>query len=504
MIKNSSTTKELQLDIIGSSTYGRNPKILASRTFNMIAVDNFLVDCYGYKNILSIAAKGKGRGSFDSVRGNLLIVVISNKVYSISIHSSTQSGNKTYSSKVVGTINSFSGDVFIDENAVNQIAICDQHNIYIYNYISNTFTLAELPEGFTPGYVQYQNGRFVAPNSSNNQWGLSNVGDGLNWFWGPSGEPVLGALQTKPDFAIATVRMPGKGNLLLVMGRTVTEIWSDIGAAGFPYQKSYTTNIDYGCVNAATIAASDNVVCWLGSNEKSGPVIMYTTGSDIQQISTDGINYRFGKLLFPQESVGFFIKLDGNLLYQLTFYNEQDNYSLIYDFTNKKFYDVTDENMNYHIARHVTFFNNEYYFVSINDGNLYQLNADLDTFDYGVYEDGSNKIYEIPRIRVCSNIRAQNQFQFIINNITATLEQGSDTLNTGNDPNYNPRIALCLSKNGGISFGSYSTVEINKVGNRMNRLNWWSLGIANDLVTQFRFYGKGPWKITEGLASIYQ
>lgn len=231
---------------------------------------------------------------------------------------------------------------------------------------------------------------------------------------------------------------------------------------------------------------------------------MYTTGGDIQQISTDGINFRFSKLTSPEKSSGFFIKLDGHLLYQLTFYDPKDNYSLIYDFDTGKFFDVTDEQMNYHIARHVCFFNGDYYFVSINDGNLYEMSGDFYTYDYGLHDDKSPKIQEIPRVRVCSNIRKKDQSRFVTNNISATIERGNDTSNIGNDPIYNPRIALSLSKDGGISFGSYKTLPTYRIGLRANRLRWWGLGLANDLVPQFRFWGKGPWKITNGTASTYQ
>lgn len=495
--------KDVRLDIVGSSTYGRDQKILASRTFNMIIADDFLIDCYGYKNILQISSSSKGRGTFTSIRGNFLLTVIGNKVYVVNVFTSPLDGTKSYSLKFVNSISSHSGNVFIDENSAAQIAICDQHSLYIYNYVTNAFTAATLPAGFVPGYVTFQNGRFVVSNSVGSQWALSAPNNGLNWFWGASGEPVLGALQTKPDFVQAVIRMPGRGNLLLVLGKTVTEIWSDIGAAGFPYQKSYTVNIDYGCINSATIAASDKFICWLGSNEKSGPVIMYTTGGDIQQISTDGINYRFGQIKFPEKSVGFMMKLDGHLLYQLTFYDDLDNLTIVYDFTTSKFFDLTDQNMNYHIARHASFIDGEYYFVSLNDGNLYNINENYYTYDYGLSDDSSTLIYEIPRTRVCSNIRIDKQDRFILNRITATIEQGNDNSNTGNDPEYNPRIALSISKDGGLSFSSYSTRPVYKIGKRMNRLNWWGMGMANDCVPQFRFWGRGPWRIANGVASIY-
>lgn len=504
MKPNSLNSQELSLDIVGSSTFGRNPKIMASRTFNMLIADDFLVEMYGYSKILDFSDSYKGRGTFGSVKGNILIFVTGNQVYSIKIYTNPATGKKQYSPTFVGNLDSYSGEVFIDENHVGQIALCDQHDIWIYTYSTGQFVKAVLPEGFIPGYITYQNGRFVTPDTLSSVWALSAAGDGLNWLWGSSGEPVLGSIQSKPDVAIATLRFPGRGNLLLVFGRTVTELWVDVGAAGFPYQKTSSVNIDYGVVNPATIAASTNIVCWLGSNEKSGPVIMYSTGSDIQKISTDGINYKIDNLVNPQKSSAFFFKRNGHLIYQITFYDPNDNFSIAYDFTTQKFFDVTDEQMNFHIANQLSFFDNSYYFASLRDGSLYELIDTQYYYDYGKFKDGTKKIFEIPRIRVCSNIRASNSSRFAINNTTFILEQGNDTLNTGNNSDYIPRIARSLSKDGGISFGSYANRPIYKVGNRINRLNWWGGGIGNDVVMQFRFYGEGPWRCTSGVVSVYQ
>ena len=46
-----------------------------------------------------------------------------------------------------------------------------------------------------------------------------------------------------------------------------------------------------GCINPATIAALDEYVVWLAQNEKSGPIIMYSTGGMPKKITTDGIDY---------------------------------------------------------------------------------------------------------------------------------------------------------------------------------------------------------------------
>lgn len=500
----SPSTKDMPLDIVGSSTFGRDPKILASRTFNMITADDFLIDNAGYRKVIKLSNKGTGRSIFTSIPANSMICVINNQVYSIQIYSQTRSNQFNYTTQLVGTLNSYSGSVSIDENNAGQIAICDGNDLHIYNHRTNDFQKAVIPEGFVPTYVTYQDGRFIITDKLSSLWAISAVGDGLSWHSGNSGQALLGAIQTKPDFSRAVIRVPGKGNLIFVFGETVGELWTDVGANPFPYKKSSSVNFDYGILSTATLAASGGIVAWLGANEKSGPVIMYSTSADVSQVSTDGINYKFSLLNNPRASTAMFYMLSGHLIYQLTFYDPKDNFTIAYDFTDKKFYDLTDQDMNYHIAADIAFFNDDYYFVSLNDGCIYQMDASYTSYDYGEFSaDGSPKVYDIPRIRVCSNVRAPSSNRFVVNSLSFTMEQGSDTQNTGL-PNYDPRIGLSQSQNGGISFGTYSTKPVYRAGNRINKLQWWQVGAANDYVPQFRFWGKGPWKATNGLVSIQQ
>src|SRR5690242_13112024 len=121
MKKNSQDSNELPLDIFGSSTFGRNPKILASRTFNMIMSDEFLVDLAGYKKVINFPSSYFGRGIFGSVKGNFLIFVTGNSVYSITLYKNPNNGTIKYLSNLIGNLETYNGDVFIDENGVGQI-----------------------------------------------------------------------------------------------------------------------------------------------------------------------------------------------------------------------------------------------------------------------------------------------------------------------------------------------------------------------------------------------
>jgi len=508
----SQTFTQLPLNIVGSTVFGRYPKISVEETINMIISDGFLVPYAGHLLVASIISQANGRAIYTSNKYNHMIVVIENNVYTISSNLSVTK---------IASIDTFSGDVFIDENNVDQIAICDKKSIYIYNYVTGAFTKAltsGLPLNFIPGYISYQNGRFIAASLNTSQWRLSQAGDGRNW---PSDSPFVGTLQTKPDTVVATQRVPGRGNLLYVFGYTVTEIWQDVGAQLFPYQRNASVNIDYGCINPATIAFNENIVVWLAQNEKSGLMIAYTTGGDINKISTDGIDFKFTQLKNPENSYGFLFRQDGHQLYQLTF--PDDNLTYVYDFNTQKFFTIKSENMTAHIAKRVSFFNDQYYFVSFSDGNLYQFSTNYTTYN------GE----EIPRIRILRNLRLPDASRFSVNNLTFTLEQGTqkniydqsnkfigtESLNliatesgnqlvtqTGGTASQliKQQVGMSVSKDGGMTFGTIWNKDLNDRGKFRNRLIYWNLGASNDFVVQFRFWGMGRFVATDGIASIYQ
>lgn len=474
--------QDIPLKIVGSTVFGRYPKISVEQTYNMIMSDGFLVPYAGYKNVKNLSGSYSGRGIFNSVRLGKLIAVVGNLVFAIS-------SDLTFAS--IGTIDTFSGDVFITENDAEQIVICDKRDLYVYAYSSNSFSKVTVSDDFIPGYVDYQDGYAIVPIlPANNpptqaaEWRLSALNNANSW---PAGANNVGRFQTKPDSPVACVRMPGRPGQLFVMGKTVTEPWSNRGGQLFPYFRSSSYNIDYGCLNPATIATGDKFVIWLGVNEKSGPVIMYSDGGDPQHISTDGIDFKFAQLTNPSNSFGFLFKQDGHLIYQFTF--PDDNLSYAYDFNTQKFFTLCDENMNYHPALRVAYFNNTYYFVSANDGNLYELNTKYTNYDYG-----DDRVFEIPRIRITPTFRLPDSSPFTANNNGFVIEQGYDTSEA--------RVDLSISNNGGYTFSNYVGMDMNPIGYARNRFYYWGLGRANEITEQYRFWGFGRFVCGDGTRSI--
>jgi hypothetical protein len=488
--------QEIPIEIVGGNKFGRYNKINYSQTWNMIVSDDFLVPYAGYKNVVTTENQGEGRGLYSSTRGDFMLAVIGSAVYRIS---------KALIANQIGTLITDLGDVYIAENNNSQIAITDGSNVYVYNYGASPATFdklnfAQFPY-YTPGYISFQNGRLLIANTDSTVWVLSALNDATQWTGTGT---YQGSLQTKPDFVQAAVPVPGGGSNLLLFGHTVTEQWQDVGNALFPYQKASTFDVDYGCLNPSTIATLKDFIVWLAINEQSGPTIMVCAGNQTKQISTDGIDYKLGNLTDPENCTAFLFQQDGHLLYQFTFIT--DNLTYAYDFNSGLFFSVSDQNLNYHPAREVVYFNNAYYFVSLNGGNVYLFDT---TIPFAQYSDID--IQEIPRIRITPSFRLPTQRMFIIKSLSFTTENGQPnpiivtsaveatlpvTLSSS-------AVDLSISRDGAENFGNSYRLDMNPTGVRKSRFIFQRLGQANDVTFQLRFYGLTRWVVTNGLIEVY-
>jgi hypothetical protein len=537
--KRAQEIQEIKLGIVGGNKFGRYNKTSDEQTWNMIVSDNSLVDYAGYAAVITQSPASFGRGIYTSVNGNIMIVILGNTVYyvdsAISIHP-----------VIGGTLQTSTGDVFISENNNHEIVITDNQFMYVYNYDTLTFltsTLGTAVPGSTfnvkfkhPGYVSFQDGRIIVADVGSNNWWLSGINAATQWNVSlTTNKAYTGTLQTKPDHIQAAVPLPGGGSNIIIFGHTVMEQWQDVGNAVFPYQKSTTSSVDFGCLNPSSIAALDTYIVWLGANEQGGATLMVYQGGIAKSISTDGMDFKLANLTNPSNCTGFLFRQDGHLIYQFTF--PDDNLSYIYDFETKQFFTVSDEKQNYHIARNVVFFQNDYYFVSLNGGNVYRFGTQYSNFQYS-----SENIQMMPRIRICPPIRLPSQRMFISKSLGFTVENGQPNIKTtlststygvgdlldtesgieilteggsnlaleANDVNttkviYSEAIDLSLSRDGAASFGNSWRQYMNPTGNRRSRLIWQRLGQANDLTAKLQFIGYGRFVcVDDGVVEAYQ
>lgn len=523
--------KKIPIDVVGSSTFGRWPKISIAKTLNMFISDEWLVSYGGYKARAQLGAGGKGRGFFRSIRGGFFIAVSGSAVYRLTTNLGVS---------FLGNINTNVGEVSIAENLSSQIAIADGQDIWIYNYSTGNLTKQTIPFGaytIRPNYVSYHNSFFLIssnPTSTNPQLWYAATEDTVS----PDPDKIIVnandsfPLQTKSDIAQAVVPIPGRGNNVLVLGTTVAEIWTQVGGTE-NYRRIQSYNINNGVVSVSTIATSDKFVVWLAQSETNQPVIMVSDGSNIQSISSDGINYLLASLEAPQDSTAIFYRADGHFFYQITFFNLADNLTLFYDFNTQKFFHATDYQQNYHPARQLVQFDGKNYFVSLNNNKVYEMSTDLVTYDDEVSENTTGEI--IPQIRQCSTVRMPNSNSFRATNFTFWLAQGLDENYTREDIvcqgqlitedglfrivsengavllseegfcstfGNAPKVLMAMSKNGNQSFSPYVSYNLNRLGKYRNRIQWHRLGRANELTIQLQFYGLQRFVANNGTLTV--
>jgi hypothetical protein len=479
-------TQQLPLGIVGSTKFGRYPKISVEQTYNMFMSDDWLVPYAGHKRVVLLENIAEGRDIYGSTRLDARIAVVNNSVYLIN----SQQGSN--GSAKIGELETSTGDVSIAENNGSQIAICDQKNIYIYDYHDNTFS--KINTDFIPNHVCFQDGYFICAVANQPIWRLSKLNQGQFWPTPSESAAYQGGFTSKPNSCVACMPVPGKLGLLFVFGDIVTEAWSNLGLQLFPYQRASGFNIDYGCLSPSTIAVGDTFVIWLGINEKSGPTIIVSNGGQAEQIASDGINFRLSQLKNPSLAYGFLFKQDGHLFYQLTFPDPADNFTLIYDFNTKAIFNLCDEQGECHIAKRVTYFNNSYYFLGFNDGHVYELNSKYTTFN-GI---------TIPRRRITDTVRLPGNSRFIINSLSLTAEQGEPSDEFDPAVQTNPKIEIRASNDGGATFGNPLHYEMNPVAHRKNKVLLFSQGSANERTYRFDFWGNGRFVVSGGILNIYQ
>ena len=529
--------KEIPFKLVGNSTFGRYSKISSEKSYNLFMTDEWEVDFFGWKKVgIWPVANGKGRGQFTSTRSGTIIAVIGSAVLSIDSNSVA---------KFIGDLKSSQGIVTFAENLNYQICICDSIDAYIFNTKTLSLTEQNMEDnfGFTPNTVDFHNTYFLFGNKDF-------TADGAKWYvFSYATDTTIAyvaspALQSKPDFALAVKRIPSGGDNVLVFGKTVTEIQTDVGAASVNiYQAVSSVSIDYGVASIHTIASNDKIVVWLGVNEFNTPSLMMYSPEGARALTqvdskgidrTDGIDYLIENVKNPSAAFGYMLRRDGHLFYVITFPDDKDNFSLGYDFKTDGYIFLCDQHMDFFPPVSVSYFNGASYFTSYINNGIYQISSNFVTYDENIDTSYERLNYYIPRIRICDNLRFPNSDQFIANLVRITMENGNDidysaltvtenvtfitnesgeilstengklmvTEDSRSNIPYVPRVDMAYSVDGGKTWSPYVSQPLRFDAVRQNIVQWQNLGACNDIVLKFFFWIKGHVVATSGIMEV--
>lgn len=123
----------------------------------------------------------------------------------------------------------------------------------------------------------------------------------------------------KESFSDLLVTLAVAQRHIWLLGDRTTEIWSNVGAADFPFQQESGTFVQHGCCAKYSVATYDDKVFWLSGSAAGQGIVMFGQNYKTQRISTYAIEAEFTHYPKISDAIGFVYFLGGHAFYVLTF-----------------------------------------------------------------------------------------------------------------------------------------------------------------------------------------
>ena len=184
-----------------------------------------------------------------------------------------------------------------------------------------------------------------------------------------------------------------------------TEVWSNVGAALFPFQRIQGAVIEQGCAAKRSVAKLDNTVVWLTADDRGQGTVQKAVGYTPQRISDHALEFAIASYPRIDDAVGYSYQQEGHLFYMLTFPTAQATWA--YDTATNLWHErAWRDPVSGALSQHRSICHMAFAGMNIvgdyQNGNLYSLDLDC-------YTDNGNIL---PAIRQCPHIAQGNKWQF--------------------------------------------------------------------------------------------
>ena len=357
-------------------------------------------------------------------------------------------------------------------------------------YLSN-FTQLPTSDGAFSGAntVDIVDNYFVYNRPNSQQWGASNLLSAV------SPQLSYSAKDGSPDNLVALIVDHREVYLL---GEASSEVWTDVGAVPFPFQRIPGTSTQHGIAAQYSMARLGNSFAYLSRNSRGQGMIVQMNGYVPQRISTHAVeNSLLNQTI--SDAIAYTYQLEGHEIYVISF--PTIDLTWAYDTSTGMWHKWlwVDSNNVYHRHRSncSAAFNGNVYVGDWQNGIIYL----LDTTNY---TDNGN---EIRRLRRCPHLvsdlqrqyfdELQLQFQpgvgmsgIVTSSSTsavagiaiAGLAVAGSTAASGTSTGANPQAMLRWSNDGGSTWSREYWTGIGQQGRYKNRAIWRRLGMARDRI----------------------
>jgi hypothetical protein len=342
---------------------------------------------------------------------------------------------------------------------------------------------------------------FVYNRPSSQQWGASGLLSPI------SGNTSYSSKDGSPDNLVALI---ADHREVYLMGEASSEVWTDIGAVPFPFQRIPGTNTQHGIAAKFSLARLGNSFAYVSRNSRGQAQIMQMNGYIPTRISNHAVENSLANQ-YVDDAIAWTYQLEGHEVYVVSFPTLELTWA--YDIASGMWHKWLYTNNNGSYTRHrgncCAVFQGMVLVGDYQNGSIYEL-------DKQNYTDNGQNIRRLRRApHLVSDLQRQYfdelQIQFqpgvgttglsvnllgVFLGISyiiypdATLTVGpADTLYLGIDNQVNsitpttyPQAMLRWSNDGGSTWSREYWVTIGQQGKYKNRAIWRRLGMARDRV----------------------
>jgi hypothetical protein len=345
---------------------------------------------------------------------------------------------------------------------------------------------------------------FIYNNPTTQEWGASDLLSPIS--------PALsyGLKDGSPDDLVALI---ADHREVYLMGETSSEVWVDVGATPFPFQRIPGTSTQHGIAAPFSLYRLGNSFAYVSHNNRGQAQIMQMNGYIPQRISTHAVENTLVNQVID-DAIAWTYQLEGHEVYVVTFPSIGTNgLTWAYDATtqmwHKWLYTATDNSYQRHRGNCCAVFQGMVLVGDYANGKIYQLDKTNFT------DDGQN----VRRLRRAPHLvsdfqrqyfdELQIQFQPGVGTTGLSQPTGDIYLNSPyiiypeatftigpfqtfiigqqanlatNSTTTNPQAMLRWSNDGGSTWSKEYWVSIGKLGKYQNRAIWRRLGMARDRI----------------------
>lgn len=309
---------------------------------------------------------------------------------------------------------------------------------------------------------------FVYNRPASQQWGASGVLSPI------SGSTSFSSKDGSPDNLVALIVDHRE---VYLMGEASSEVWTDVGAVPFPFQRIPGTNTQHGIAAKFSVARFGDSFCYVSRNNRGQAQIMQMKGYVPTRISNHAVENSITNQ-YVDNAIAWTYQLEGHECYVVSFPSLELTwaYDLASGMWHKWLYTENDGTYTRHRGNCCAVFQGLVLVGDYEDGSIYE----IDKNNYTDNGQNTRRLRRAPHLvtdlqrQYFDELQIQFQPGVGLTGITTPLNDevvGAD-----------PQAMLRWSNDGGSTWSSEHWTSIGKIGKYKNRAIWRRLGWARDRV----------------------